>query len=229
MTQRIVRLSIVGLAAALMLAAMTGCFFGGGEEEPEPTEAPDLAATIAAAVGDAVPTETPVPPTDTPEPPAPEPTPDLAATLAAMMAATQAAQPTDTPAPQPTDTPVPAPTATATPLPTDTPVPPTETPLPPTPTVPPRQAFDGPPCIVAGKVTIGGATPPAGTPVFAVSQSADGTVVAEDQTDTQGRYQLQIEYSGEAFNIYVRASDSGVDTTACTSKGAREIKNLDVP
>ncbi|MCE2500407.1 MAG: hypothetical protein J4G13_06040 [Dehalococcoidia bacterium] len=220
MTQRIVRLSIVGLAAALMLAAMTGCFFG-GEEEPEPTEAPDLAATIAAAVSAAVPTDTPVPPTDTPEPPTPEPTPDLPATLAAMMAASQAAQP------QPTDTPTPVPpTNTPVPVPTDTPIPPTQPP--PTVSLPVRQTFDGPPCIVAGLVTVGGSIPPAGTPVFAVSQSADGTVVAEDQTDTRGRYQLEIEYSDEVFDIYVRASDSGVDTSACVSKGDREIRNLNV-
>lgn len=217
MTQRIVRLSIVGLAAALMLAAMTGCFFG-GEEEPEPTEAPDLAATIAAAVRDAVPTETPVPtptsvpptdtpvpPTDTPVPPTntPAPTPNLQATIDASIAATRAAMPTATPVlPTPTNTP-----------------PPTAAPV--------RQAFDGPPCIVAGVVTIGGATPPAGTPVFAVSQGTDGTVVAEDRTDTQGRYQLEIEYSGEMFHIFVRARDSGVDTPV-TSQGCREIRNLNV-
>ena len=74
MTQRIVRLSIVGLALALMLAAMTGCFFG-GDEEPDPTATPDIAATVAAAVRDAVPTETPVPPTDTPVPPTDTPVP----------------------------------------------------------------------------------------------------------------------------------------------------------
>ena len=225
MTQRIVRLSIVGLAAALMLAAMTGCFFGGGEEEPEPTEAPDLAATIAAAVGDAVPTETPVPPTDTPEPPTPEPTPDLAATLSAMMAATQVAQPTDTPMPP---TPTMPPTATPTPLPTDTPIPPTPTNTPaPTP-LPARQPSDGPPCIVAGKVTIGGAVPPAGTPVYARSQRGDGQVVAEDRTNTEGTYHLDILYLNEAFDIFVRAQDSGIDTPV-TSRGCREIRNLNVP
>ena len=220
MTLRIVRLSIVGLAAALMLAAMTGCFFG-GDEEPEPTEAPDLAATIAAAVSEAVPTETPVPPTDTPVPPTdtpvpptntPEPTPNIQATIDASIAATRAAMPTNTP--PPTETPVPPPTAT--PVPTPTPI------------VPARQPFDGPPCIVAGVVTIGGSTPPAGTPVLAVSQSPDGTVVAESRTDTKGTYQLEIEYSNEVFDIYVRTSDSGVDTSACTSKGDREIKNLNV-
>lgn len=207
------------MAAALILAAMTGCFFQ-GEEEPEPTEAPDLAATIAAAVSAAVPTATPVP-TNTPTP-----EPDLAATLQAMMAATLAAiPPTPTAVPptavpvQPTATPVPDPVQpTATPVPTNTPVPPQ---------APARQEFEIP-CIVAGKVTIGGSSPPAGTPVYAVSQGADGTVVAEAKTDREGSYQLAIKYSGEPFDIYVRTSDSGVDTSACTRSGSRDIINLTV-
>ena len=218
MTQRIVRLSIVGLAAALMLAAMTGCFFG-GEEEPEPTEAPDLAATIAAAVSAATPTDTPVPPTDTPVPPTntpvpptntPEPTPDIQATIDASIAATRAAMP------QPT----------ATPLPTNTP-PPTNTPVP-TAIAPARQPSDGPPCIVAGKVTIGGVVPPAGTPVYARSQRGDGQVVAEDGTNQDGTYQLGILYYNEAFDIFVRVQDSGVDTPV-TFRGCREIRNLTIP
>ena len=220
MTQRIVRLSIVGLVAALMLAAMTGCFFG-GEEEPEPTETPDLAATIAAAVSAAVPTDTPVPPpptsapptdtpvppTDTPAPPTdtPAPTPNLQATIAASIAATRDAMPTPTSVP---------PTPTSTPLPTPT-------------TAPVRQTFDGPPCIVAGTVTIGGAAPQEGTRVFAVSQGADNDVVADDRTDAEGRYQLEIEYSGETFDIFVQARDSGVDTPV-TSRGCREVRNLNL-
>ena len=64
--------------------------------------------------------------------------------------------------------------------------------------------------------------------MLAVSQSADGTVVAEDRTDTGGRYQLAIAYSNEVFDIYVRASDSGVDTSACGPERYREIKNLNV-
>ena len=218
MTQGIIRLSIVGLVAALTLATVTGCFFG-GEEEPEPTGTPDLAATIAAAVGDAAPTDTPaptptsvpptdtpVPPTDTPTPPTntPAPTPDLQATIDASIEATRKAIPTATPPPPP----------------------PTYTPAP-TP-VPARQRFDGPPCIVAGVVKIGGDIPPAGTPVFAVSQNSDGTVVAEDRTNTKGQYQLEIEYPNEVFDIFVRASDSGVDTPR-TSRGCREIRNLDIP
>ena len=218
MTQRIVRLSIVGLAAALMLAAVTGCFFG-GEEEPEPTEAPDLAATIAAAVSAATPTETPVPPTDTPVPPTdtpvpptntPAPTPDIQATIDASIAATRAAMPTATPVPLPTATPVPLPTAT------------------PPPTAPPaRQPSDGPPCIVAGSVTIGGAVPPAGTPVSARSQKGDEQVVAEGRINEDGKYQLSIPYFNEAFDIFVRGQDSGVDTPV-TSRGCREIMNLTV-
>lgn len=221
MMQRIVRLSIVSLAAALMLAAMTGCLFG-GEEEPEPTEGPDLAATIAAAVSAAVPTETPaptptsapptdtpVPPTDTPAPPTntPAPTPDLPATIEASIAATRAALPTPTSAPP-----------TPTPLPTNTPAP-TEPPA--------RRPSDGPPCIVAGEVTIGGAVPPAGTPVFARSQRGDGQVVAEGRTDRDGKYQLGILYFNEAFDIFVRSQDSGVDTPVA-SRGCREIRNLTV-
>ena len=77
MSRNVARFSILGVIAVLVLAATTGCFFGGGEE-PEPTATPDLAATIAAAVEAAVPTETPIPPTDTPEPPTPEPTPNIA-------------------------------------------------------------------------------------------------------------------------------------------------------
>ena len=162
-----------------------------------------------------------MPPTDTPEPPTPEPTPDLQATLVAMMAAMA-----PTPAPtQPVATPVPA-TPTPTPVPTNTPIPPTATP-PPT-ALPARQPSDGPPCIVAGKVTIGGAIPPAGTPVYARSQRGDGQVVAEDRTNTAGAYQLGILYLNEAFDIFVRADDSGVDTPV-TTRGCREIRNLNVP
>jgi len=106
MSQKIFRFVLLGLAAGLMLGAITGCFFGGGEEE-EPT--PDLQATIDAAVREATPTETPTPePTDPPVPP----TPDVAATVAAMLAASR-------------PTPVPL---TNTPLPTNTPRPTAESP-----------------------------------------------------------------------------------------------------
>ena len=216
MSPRIVRSIVAVMAVALILAAMTGCFFQGGEE-PEPTETPDLAATIAAAVSAAVPTETPVP-TNTPTP-----EPDLAATLQAMMAATLAAIPPAATAVPPTPVPV-QPTDTPVPLPTDTP-PPTATPVPTQ--APARQEFEIP-CIVAGKVTIGGSTPPAGTPVYAVSQAADATVVAESKTDREGSYQLAIKYTGEPFNIFVRTSDTGVDSPPCTASGERRRIDLNI-
>ena len=217
MSPRIARLTVAVMASALMLVAMTGCFFQ-GEEEPEPTETPDLAATIAAAVSAAVPSPTP-PPTNTPTP-----EPDLAATLQAMMAAAQAAAAPTPAAVAPTNTPAPPPTAV--PVPTDTPAPlPTDTP---TPVQAPNRTEFEIPCIVAGKVTIGGSTPPAGTPVFAVSQAADATVVAESKTDTAGSYQLAIKFSGEPFDIFVRAADSGVDTPACITSGHRQRIDLNV-
>lgn len=102
----------------------------------------------------------------------------------------------------------------------------TTPPLSPTAT-PIRQPFDGPPCIIAGTVTIGGSIPPAGTPVYAVGQEQDGAVVAEDKTDREGRYQLEIQYAGEVFDIFVRTSDSGIDTPT-TSIGCRAIRNISI-
>ena len=111
-------LSLLTLALALLLAVACA-----GES---PTPAPDLGATVEAAVAAALPTTTPTP------------TPDIDATVEARMAATIAAMPTPTPIPTATPTPTPLPTATPThtPLPTATPTP---TPRPtPTPTPTPR-------------------------------------------------------------------------------------------
>ena len=216
MSRHVARFSILGVIAVLVLAATTGCFFGGGEE-PEPTATPDLAATIAAAVQAAVPTETPIPPTNTPEPPTPEPTPDLAATVAAMMAAAQAAQPTATPVPTPTPTPLP----TNTPEPTSTPVPtpvPTATPV----TNPASQI----PCIVVGVVRNSGG-PVSDTLVAAVRKDGTGNVVADDRTDEDGRYQLSITEFDQFFDIFVAGRDTGFDTPR-TSTGCRVIRDLRV-
>ena len=216
MTHRIIRFAVLGAAAALMLAAMAGCF--GGGEEPEPTATPDLDATIAAAVQQSVPTETPVPPTETPVPPTdtpvpptdtpvpptdtpvPEPTPDIAATVAAMMAATVEAQPTDTPVP-----------------PTNTPIPPTNTPVP----NPAREI----PCIVAGTVRDGG-SPVANVMVYARVQGGTG-VVAEDQTDANGRYALSITNFDQVFDLFVGPADSNSDTPR-TTPGCRVIRDLGI-
>ena len=126
---KILRLVPLHLVAGLILVAITGCFFGGGNEEVKPT--PNLQATIDAAVKAAIPTGTSMlRPTDTPAPP----TPDIAATVAAALAAIQPtpAPPTNTPIP-PTTTPsapsihqpepTPPPTPTGTPLPTRLPSP----------------------------------------------------------------------------------------------------------
>ena len=94
------RLAFVGIAAVLALAALTGCLFP-ERDEPVPTETPDLAATILAAVALALPTDTPAP-TNTPTP-----TPDLGATVQAMIAATVVAMPPTAAPPQPADTPRP--------------------------------------------------------------------------------------------------------------------------
>ena len=215
MSRNVARFTISGVIAILVLAATTGCFFGGGEE-PEPTSTPDLAATIAAAVADAVPAETPIPPTDTPEPPTPEPTPDLAATVDAMIAATAAAQPTATPVPTPTPMPTNTPEPTATPTPTAVP---TATPI--------GNPASQIPCIVVGLVrdnegTVGNAL------VAAVSKDGSGRIVAEHRTDAEGKYQLSITEFDQSFDIYIGGIDTGVDTPM-TSAGCREVRHLNVP
>lgn len=214
MPRKAARFSILGAIALLVIAATTGCFFGGGED-PEPTATPDLAATIAAAVAAAVPTETPIPPTDTPEPPTPEPTPDVPATLAAMIAATLAAQPTATPLPAPTPVPTPTPEPTSTPVPTAVPGP----------TLPVNPASQIP-CVVVGRVTEAG-EPVRNAPVLAVSKDGSNRVVADARSDRDGRYQLSITEYDQIFDIFISGDDTGVDTPR-TSTGCREIRNLTV-
>ena len=215
MTRSIIRLALLGLTAALLMGLVAAC----GGEEPEPTT--DIQATIDAAVAAATPTETPVPePTATPEP-TQAPTPNIAATVAAALAA--AALPTAAPAPPTAVPPTAVPQPTATPEPTATPAP-TNTPVPaPTPTLPAEQS--GPPCIVAGKVTVSGSTAGAGATVFARSQS--GNIVIEAQTNAEGRYVLAITYFDMVFDLYVGSADSGQDTPT-TARGCREIRNLSV-
>ena len=140
---KIFTLLIVCLALLLAVAC------GGEGPAAAPADAPDLEATVQAAVSAALPTETPTPPPDIdatvtagiaatiiaePTPtPTPQPTPNLDATVEARMAATIAAIPTPTPAPVPAATPTPTPMPTATPTPTSLPTPtltPTPTPHP---------------------------------------------------------------------------------------------------
>ena len=85
---------------------------------PPPTPAPDIEATVEAAVRAALPTPTPTP------------APDIPGTVQAGIRATLEAQPTATPLPTPTATPEPTPTPkpTATPNPTPTQIAPTPTP-----------------------------------------------------------------------------------------------------
>ena len=214
MSRNVARFSILGVIAVLVLAATTGCFFGGGEE-PEPTATPDLAATIAAAVALAVPTETPIPPTNTPEPPTPEPTPDLQATIDASIAATRAAMPTATPVPTPTPAPTNTPTPTATPAPTAAPTA--------TPVVNPASQI---PCIVVGVVRNSGG-PVSNAMVVAVSKDGTDRIVANDRSDADGRYQLSITEFDQVFDLYISADDTGVDTPR-TSIGCRVIRDLRV-
>ena len=214
MTQKIFRFVLLGVAAGLMLGGIAGCF-GGGEEETEPT--PDLQATIDAAVAAATPTETPVPePTDTPVPP----TPDLAATIAAAIAANQPTPVPPTNTPEPTDTPVPP---TNTPVPTATPTrAPTATPQP----TPTEARQSGPPCVIAGKVTIGGSVPPPGTVVTARSQD-NGAEVQRALTNDTGIYNMTITRFNQSFDLFVGTRDSGVDTDVCT-RGSIQAKTLNV-
>ena len=215
MSRNVARFSILGVIAVLVLAATTGCFFGGGEE-PEPTSTPDLAATIAAAVAAAVPTETPIPPTNTPEPPTPEPTPDLAATVTAMLAAAEAARPTATPVPTPTPMPTSTPEPTAMPAPTAVP---TSTPI--------GNPASQIPCVVVGIVTDAG-EPVFNAPILAISKDGNNRVVADARSDRDGRYQLSITEFDQFFDIFIGSDDTGVDTPR-TSTGCREIRNLSVP
>ena len=214
MSRKVARFSILGVIAVLVFAATTGCFFGGGEE-PEPTATPDLAATIAAAVAAAVPTETPIPPTNTPEPPTPEPTPDLPATVAAMIAAAEAARPTATPVPPPTPLPTNTPEPTATPAPTAVP---TATPI--------GNPASQIPCIVVGVVS-DNVGPVRNALVVAVTRDGSDRIVADDRTDSEGRYQLSITEFDQFFDIFIGGNDTGVDTPR-TSTGCREIRDLRV-
>jgi len=227
MTPKIVRYMIFSIAAGLMLAAMTACG-GGGGEEPTPEPEVDLQATIAARLANALPTDTPAPePTDTPEPtatpvPTVPPTPDVQATIDAAIAQTRAAvmptptpEPTPTP-PPPTATPEPAPVPTNTPAPTNTP----------SPTSAPVQS-SGPPCVIAGKVTINGNTAREGTIVLARIKDADDAFSVQAQTDEKGIYKLTISRFDAVFDLFVDGDDTDVDTPR-TSRGCRELLNLTV-
>ena len=210
MRPEVVRLIVLVVAAGLMLGAIVGC---GGGSEPEPTT--DIQATIDAAVAAATPPDTPTPePTETPAP-TEVPTPDIPATVAAALAAAQP-QPTAAPptvAPPPTEIP-----PTNTPAPTNTPLP-THTPTP-----SPEQS-SGPPCIIAGTVTVGNSPASEGTTVFGRSRT-DNTIV-EAETDANGRYVLAITQFDLVFDLFVGGTDTG-QSTPITSRGCREIKNLTV-
>ncbi len=214
MSRNVARFTILGVIAVLVLAATTGCFFGGGEE-PEPTATPDLAATIAAAVAAAVPIATPIPPTDTPEPPTPEPTPDLQATVIAMLAAAEAARPTAAPVPTPTPAPTNTPEPTSTPVPTAVP---TATPI--------GNPASQIPCIVVGVVR-DREGPVRNALVVAISKDGNDRIVADARSDGDGRYQLSITEFDQFFDIFIGRDDTGVDTPR-TVTGCREIRNLTV-
>ena len=208
MMRKFGRYLTMSVAAMLILATAAGCgLFAGDDPVPaEPTA--DLAQTIAAAVAAAIPTETPTPePAATPTPTVP-PTPDIAATVAAMLAAAQANV-------APADTPVPAVPATAVPA----------------AVVPPTQAsvtnpIAGPPAIIVGKVTIGGATAQEGTIVWGVPKDTTLPRV-QDQTDENGNYQLNITNIGTTYDLWVQRTDSNVDTDLLT-RGGLQRKNLSV-
>ncbi len=213
MIHKILRLVLLGLAAGLLLGGMAGCF-GGGDDEPTP----DIQKTIKAEV------EARQTPTSEPTEP---PTPDAAATTEAILKAIAGNQPTAAPpaaTPEP-PTAVPAPTEppTAAPAPTTAAPEPTE---PPTaaPTTPSDEPPGGPPCIIVGTLTIGGADAPVGTKVSA--RIATGTV-KEIQTTDAGRYSLSLTNFGETFDLYVNDTDSGENTPECT-QGTRNLKNLSI-
>ena len=225
MTARIVRFTLLGVAISLMLAAMTACFFGGGggdEPAEEPTPTPNVKATIDAAIASSLPTNTPVPPTNTLAPPTtaptntPAPTPNLEATIAARMEAAEATrQAMATPTPEPTPVP-----PTATPAP-PTPVPATATPAPsPTPTAPVPSG--GPPAVITGKVTINGNTAQEG--VVVVARSA-GKPDIQVQTNEDGVYKIETLEFGVVYDLYVNAVDTGVDS-APTRRGIPQAINL---
>ena len=78
------------------------------------------------------------------------------------------------------------------------------------------------PCIIIGKVTIGGQTAPEGTVVQARSA---GQSTVQAQTNEEGVYQLEIYYSGVVFDLYISGVDTGVDTDR-TTRGCLQLKNL---
>ena len=211
MMRKFGRYLTMSVAAMLILATAAGCgLFGGDAPVPaEPTA--DLAQTIAAAVAAAIPTETPTPePTATPTPTVP-PTPDIAATVAAMLAAAQANV-------APADTPVPAVPATAAPA----------------AVVPPTQAsvtnpIAGPPAFIIGTVTINGQTARDGEIIYGRPQNTDLPRI-QDQTDENGKYQLETTQYGAVYDLWVGGTDSGVDTDTITrtGPGGLQIKHLTI-
>ncbi len=202
MTRKIARFTTLGLAAILLAALVAGCG-GASDDTADATPTPNIQLTIQASI----PTVTPTPP------PTPEPTPNIQATLAAMLAAQQPtpAPPTATPVPPPTATPVPPPTATPVPAPTATPEP--------APTAAPadRSPASGPPAVITGKVTIGGATAPAKTVVYAKPKSA-GLKAISAETNDKGIYNIQIFFYEEVYDLWVGGTDSEKDT-ALTKRG----------
>ena len=210
MTRKIARFMIPGLAAILVGAVITGCFGGGEPDVVDPTPTVDIPATIRAAVDAAVPADTPTPePTETPTPTVPPP-PDVAATVAAILAAQQVpTQPPPTPVPADTPVPTAVPTVVAASTPTTG-----------------TNPIAGPPAIIVGKVTIGSATAPEGTLVYAKPQDTTLPFV-QTQTDEKGKYQLNITNIGTTYDLWVGGTDSSVDTETLT-RGGLQKKDLTV-
>ena len=197
------RYTVLTMVAMLMLATMTGCLFGGGDEPVVEEETPDIDATVSARLTRAAPTEVP-----------PDPEGTVAAMLAAATAAqsTQAAmdaqataqaQPTPTNTPEPTDTPVPTIQPTDTPIPT---IQPTDTPIP-TPTV---DVFTRP-AIITGFVRIGGSLAPQGTVIYARSATNPPTEL-QTRTDSDGKYSFEVRARGIVLDLYVGSVNTGVKT-----------------
>ena len=220
MRHKIFRYTVLTMVAMLMLATMTGCLFGGGDEPVVEEETPDVDGTVSARLTRAAPTEVP---------------PDPEGTVAAMLAAATAAQatqaaldaqataeaePPPTNTPEPTDTPAPVVVPTDTPAPT---IQPTDTPIP-TPTV---DALSRP-AIITGFVTIGGSKAPQGTVIYARSTETNPATVLQTQTDADGKYSFEVRARGIMLDLYVASDNPGVKTAPIVL-GDVQARNLVIP
>ena len=227
---------------SILLLAVLGC------AAPEPTQAPDINATIEARVQQEVraalallPTTTPVPtatlvPTSTPIPtatPVPTATPTPISTATPVPTATPTPIPTATPMPTATPTPIPTatpmPTATPTPIPTATPLPtPTPTPIPtatpiPTPTPPPSMA-QVVAAVETGVVQIF-TTTGSGTGFFF---DADGWLATNAHVVGDARTVTVVFYDGRSVEGDVVGSNILVDLAVIRVGGERSLTSLEL-